>query len=351
MPASKLRNLNIASFDPLPSPQEVREEIAVTDQAAETVLKGREAVRSILDGSDSRVFLVVGPCSIHDSKAALEYAERLKQLADQVADAFVIVMRTYFEKPRTTSGWKGFINDPFLDDSFRIDEGLRRARKLLLEINTIGVPVGTEALDPVCPQYLDDLITWNAIGARTVESQTHREMASGLSTPVGIKNGTDGNIDIMLNALTSVASPHHFLGIDFSGRSSVFRTAGNSYAHGVLRGGQTPNYDSVNVSLCAKRLAEKDLRSALMIDCSHGNSNKNHELQPLVFEDCIDQIARGCQVIRGLMIESNLFAGNQKLDRAGKDLQYGVSITDACIDWQTTEEIVLSAREALLAGR
>ncbi len=349
--AEALRNLHIGSSTVLPTPNEIAAEYPLSDRAADTVMTARTELHDILNGRDNRIFIVLGPCSIHDSKAALEYAERLVQLKAELADTFVLVMRVYFEKPRTTVGWKGFINDPFLDDSFRIEEGLKRARSLLLKINELGMPVGTEALDPITPQYLDELITWSAIGARTVESQTHREMASGLSSPVGFKNGTDGNMDVMINALKSVSSAHNFLGIDKDGRCSVYKTTGNQYGHAVLRGGKTPNYDSVSVKLCEEALANAGLPANIMIDCSHGNSNKKPELQPLVFENCIQQIANGSKSIKGLMLESNLFAGNQPLNGPLSTLKYGVSVTDACIDWETTAKALQAGAEALGSRR
>jgi 3-deoxy-7-phosphoheptulonate synthase len=342
-----LRNLNIVSHQLLPTPQQVREEVPLSDRAAQTVADVRQAIVNILSGSDPRLLLVVGPCSIHDPKAAREYAQRLKGLAAEVKDVFLTVMRVYFEKPRTAVGWKGFINDPFLDDSFRIDEGLRLARKLLLEITEMGVPVGTEALDPITPQYLDELVSWTAIGARTVESQTHREMASGLSTPIGFKNGTDGSIQTAINALKAVSQSHHFLGISSEGQCSVFHTAGNKHAHIVLRGGAQPNYDSVSIALCEKALQAAGLAPNIMVDCSHGNSMRNPELQPLVLHDCVNQILEGNRSIKGLMLESNLLGGNQPFRPSLSELEYGVSITDACIDWGATEAVLRKAHASL----
>jgi 3-deoxy-7-phosphoheptulonate synthase len=288
--------------------------------------------------------VVVGPCSIHDTDTALDYARRLKVLADEISDAIVVVMRVYFEKPRTTTGWKGLINDPHLDDSFQIEEGLQKARALLLQIAELGLPTATEALDPISVQYLSDLISWYAIGARTTESQTHREMASGLSAPVGFKNGTDGSLDVAINALLSVSSPHSFLGIDPQGRCAITRTQGNRYGHVVLRGGGgKSNYDSVTVALCEQQLAAKNIPANLVVDCSHGNSNKDPALQPLVLHDCVHQILEGNRSIVGAMLESNIGWGNQKLTPDLSQLQYGVSITDACIDWPTTEKTLREA--------
>jgi len=280
----------------------------------------------------------VGPCSIHDTDAAIDYANRLKALADDVSDTLCLVMRVYFEKPRTTTGWKGLINDPHLNDSFKITEGLHVGRKLLMEIAEIGLPTATEALDPISPQYMHDLITWAAIGARTTESQTHREMASGLSSAVGFKNGTDGGLSVAINALKSVASPHRFLGVNAEGNVSVITTAGNSYSHVVLRGGDgKPNYDSVSIAMTEENLRSSGIAENIMVDCSHANSNKNHELQPLVVENVTNQILEGNKSIIGLMIESNINAGNQNITSDIKDLKYGVSITDSCMDWSTTE--------------
>ncbi|MBP9839311.1 MAG: 3-deoxy-7-phosphoheptulonate synthase, partial [Proteobacteria bacterium] len=274
----------------------------------------------------------------------------LKELAKKVEKSMFLVMRVYFAKPRTTVGWKGFINDPYLDDSFRIEDGLLKSRELLLEIANIGVASATEALDSMTPQYMDDLIAWTAIGARTTESQTHREMSSGLSTPVGFKNGTDGNVQIAINALKSVASPHHFLGINVHGQSVVIQTKGNKYGHVILRGGARPNYDSVSVAMAENELKNAKLPVNIMIDCSHGNSNKDASLQPLVLDNIVNQIGDGNKSIMGVMIESNLYFGTQELTKDLTQLEYGVSITDACIDWQTTEDVLLRADEKLQAA-
>lgn len=350
-----LENLNIESQETLITPQALKQEIPMTDKAAETVAKGREAVQNILDGKDHRIFVVVGPCSIHDLKAARDYAQRLKVLADEVSDSILVIMRVYFEKPRTTTGWKGLINDPYMNDSFKIQEGLHIGRQLLMDISEMGLPTSTEALDPISPQYLQDLIAWSAIGARTTESQTHREMASGLSSAVGFKNGTDGGLTVAINALQSVTKPHRFLGINSEGRVSIITTRGNPYSHIVLRGGDgKPNYDSVSVALCEQELKKAGIKPRIMVDCSHANSNKNHDLQPLVLENIGNQILEGNKSICGAMIESNINAGNQKIPANLDDLKYGVSVTDACIDWPTTEIALRGLRDKIkdvLPGR
>lgn len=341
-------DLNVVSQEILISPSDIKKELPLTEKASLTVTNGRETIRKILDRDDHRLIVVVGPCSIHDPAAAMDYAERLKKLAEEVSDTLYIVMRVYFEKPRTTVGWKGLINDPHINDSFKIQEGLHVGRKLLLDISELGLPTATEALDPISPQYLQDLISWSAIGARTTESQTHREMASGLSSAVGFKNGTDGSLTVAINALQSVSSPHRFLGINSDGQVSVVHTRGNPYGHIVLRGGNgKPNYDSVSVTMCEKELADSGVPTNIMVDCSHANSNKNHELQPLVMDNVANQILEGNKSIIGLMVESNIGAGNQPIPKDLKDLQYGVSITDACIDWETTEDAFRSMRSKL----
>lgn len=341
-------DLNVASNDTLITPEQLKRELPLTATALQTVSHGRQVVRDILDGRDHRVFLVVGPCSIHDLKAAHEYAERLKVLAEKVSDTLFLVMRVYFEKPRTTVGWKGLINDPYMDDSFKIQDGLHIGRKLLLELAEMGLATATEALDPISPQYLQDLISWAAIGARTTESQTHREMASGLSSAVGFKNGTDGSLTVAINALQSVSSPHRFLGINQAGGVSIVTTKGNSYGHVVLRGGNgKPNYDSVSVALCEQELGKAGIRPNIMVDCSHANSNKDPALQPLVMENVANQIVEGNQSIVGLMVESHLGWGSQSIPKNLGDLQYGVSVTDACIDWETTEKAVLNMHAKL----
>jgi 3-deoxy-7-phosphoheptulonate synthase len=342
-------NVNVKSQKVLLSPSKLKEQVPATDRALDTVIAGRQTCKNILDGTDKRLLVVVGPCSIHDPDAAMDYATRLKNVAEKVKDTMFIVMRVYFEKPRTTVGWKGLINDPHMDDSFDIEAGLKLARKILIQINELGLPAGTEALDPISPQYLGDLISWSAIGARTTESQTHREMASALSSPVGFKNGTDGSLAVAINALHSVSKSHSFLGINADGQVAVTQTKGNRYGHIVLRGGDRgPNYDSVSISLVEKELSGAGLPANIIVDCSHANSNKDHNLQPLVFHDCVHQILEGNKSIVGMMIESNIGPGNQKLTSDRSNLAYGVSITDACIDWETTEKLLTESNKKLL---
>ncbi|OGA10335.1 MAG: 3-deoxy-7-phosphoheptulonate synthase [Betaproteobacteria bacterium RIFCSPHIGHO2_12_FULL_69_13] len=342
-------DLNVVNQVRLVSPERLHDELPLSEAAKKNVLAGRDAIKRILDRADPRLFVVVGPCSIHDPQAALDYGRRLAALAKEIADTMFLVMRVYFEKPRTTVGWKGLVNDPDLDDSFHIEKGLRIARRLLLDLNELGLPCGTEALDPITPQYLADLVSWSAIGARTTESQTHREMASGLSMPVGIKNGTDGSRTVAINALLSVSQPHAFLGIDPEGRCALTYTRGNKYAHIVLRGGAAPNYDTASVTLTEQELERAGLPRSIMVDCSHGNSGKDPARQPLVFADVVHQIVEGNRSIVGAMIESNLEWGNQPLVERSK-LRYGVSITDACIDWPTTERTLREAGHKLSAA-
>ncbi|MBM4197014.1 MAG: 3-deoxy-7-phosphoheptulonate synthase [Gammaproteobacteria bacterium] len=344
----RLYNVNVVSETDLPSPAALKVELPASGAVTDFVARSRRAIQAIIDGHDPRLFVVVGPCSIHDTKAALEYAARLRALAAEVEDSLLVVMRVYFEKPRTTIGWKGLINDPDMDDSCRMEKGIRAARRLLLDLAEMGIPTATEALDPVMPQYMGELISWTAIGARTTESQTHREMASGLSTPVGFKNGTDGGLQVAVNALKSARRPHHFLGINQDGRPAVIHTRGNAYGHVVLRGGGgRPNYDSVCVRQCEQALEKAGLPARIVIDCSHGNSNKDHNLQPLVMRDCVEQVAHGNRSIIGLMLESHLDAGNQEIPADLGKLRYGVSVTDACIDWATTEAAIRDAWRAL----
>jgi 3-deoxy-7-phosphoheptulonate synthase len=348
----RLQNVNVVSSDLLATPEEVKRKLPLTQRASDTVFRSREVIRAILERRDPRLFVVVGPCSIHDVKAAREYAGRLKRLSDEVASTLVLIMRVYFEKPRTTVGWKGLINDPDLDDSFHIEKGILLARELLLYVAELGLPAGTEALDPIMPQYLSELITWTAIGARTTESQTHREMASGLSTPVGFKNGTDGSLATSINALQSVRQPHHFLGITQQGQSAVFRTRGNQHAHIVLRGGGgRVNYDAVSIALAERQLAQANLPTNIVVDCSHGNSNKDSSLQPLVAENCVTQITDGNRSIVGLMLESHLKAGNQPIPKDLATLEFGVSITDPCIGWDSTEALLLKLHRSLQTVR
>lgn len=338
-------DVNVVSQELLISPAEIKKELPLSEKALAAVSEGRETVRNILDRKDHRIFVVIGPCSIHDVDAAMDYAARLKKLSEEVGDTLYIIMRVYFEKPRTTVGWKGLINDPYLDDSFKIQEGLHIGRKLLIDVSELGLPTSTEALDPISPQYMQDLISWSAIGARTTESQTHREMASGLSSAVGFKNGTDGGLTVAINALESTANPHRFLGINSEGQVSIIHTKGNAYGHVVLRGGNDkPNYDSVSVAVCEQELEKAGLQANIMVDCSHANSNKDHKLQPLVVDNVANQIAEGNKSIIGLMIESNIGAGNQKIS---DDMEYGVSVTDKCIDWETTEKTLRDMRNKI----
>ena len=344
----EVHNTNMASQEVLVTPQSLWDALPMSEAVKRTVADSRSVIQDILEKKDPRLFVVVGPCSIHDTEAAMDYARRLRDLAEELSDTLYIVMRVYFEKPRTTVGWKGLINDPHLDDSFKIEEGLHIGRKLLIDILELGLPTSTEALDPISPQYLQDLISWSAIGARTTESQTHREMASGLSSAVGFKNGTDGGLTVATNALQSVAKPHRFLGINRQGQVSVFTTKGNPYGHIVLRGGSSgPNYDSVHITLCEEALAKAGVPVNIVVDCSHANSNKQPELQPLVVDNVANQILEGNQSIVGLMIESNLKAGNQPIPDNLNDLEYGVSVTDGCIDWETTEQCLRRTRDKL----
>ena len=339
-------DLNVLSEETLISPEQLKQRVPASDKALATVAGGRIAIKRILQRQDPRLFIIVGPCSIHDTNAAMDYASKLKALADEVGDTLLLVMRVYFEKPRTTTGWKGLINDPLMNDSFDITEGLTRGRQLLVDLAELGLPTSTEALDPVTPQYLQELIAWSAIGARTTESQTHREMASGLSSAVGFKNGTDGGLEVAINALQSVSAPHRFLGINHQGGVSVIHTRGNAHAHIVLRGGGgRPNYDSVSINICEQQLLKAGIPANIMVDCSHANSNKDPALQPLVMTNVGNQIVEGNQSIVGLMVESNLEWGNQSIPADLADLKYGVSVTDACVDWATTENMILELRD------
>ena len=336
---NNLSDVNIVSESVLITPRQLHQSVPCPTTASEFVYESRRTIENILSRQDPRLLVVAGPCSIHDIDAAMEYARRLKAEHDKHKDTLYIVMRVYFEKPRTTVGWKGFVNDPDLNDSFHIEKGLQKARQLLVSLAELGIPAGTEALDPISPQYLSDLFSWTAIGARTSESQTHREMSSGLSTPVGFKNGTDGSLDIAINALKSASSPHRFLGINGDGQVTRLTTSGNKYGHVILRGGSEPNYDSVSVAVAEKALNDAKLSPSLIVDCSHANSHKDHTLQPLVADNVTKQIVEGNQSIIGLMLESHLHDGNQKLGKDPQDLKYGVSITDACINWDTTEQL------------
>ncbi len=343
-----IENVNVTDFDPMPSPEEIHLRVPLSGNATQTVMQSREALRNILDRKDHRLFAVVGPCSIHDPVAGLDYARRLKALADEIGDTLLLVMRVYFEKPRTTTGWKGYINDPDMDDSFQVNKGMEKARAFLRDVAELGLPAATEALDPISPQYLGDLIAWTAIGARTAESQTHREMSSGLSTPVGFKNGTNGDVSIAINAILSASRPHNFLGINGEGKTSIVRTSGNPYGHLVLRGGDgRPNYDTVSVRIAEQALVKAKLPPNIVVDCSHANSYKNPELQPLVMSDIVNQVRYGNRSLVGVMIESNLFAGNQPIPEDLAQLKYGCSVTDACVDWETTEQMLREAANQL----
>jgi 3-deoxy-7-phosphoheptulonate synthase len=351
----RLSDLNIDDYQVVVTPTELKKELPLPESVRELVANSRQTVKDILDGKDDRLFAVVGPCSIHDTELALEYGKRLKALADEVSEQIFIIMRVYFEKPRTTVGWKGLINDPHLNGSFEIEDGLRKARKLLIDLSEIGLPLATEALDPISPQYLQDTITWTAIGARTTESQTHREMSSGLSSPVGFKNGTDGSLDVAVNAMKSVVSGHAFLGINPQGQVAITKTKGNQYGHVVLRGGGgKPNYDSVSIALCEQALEKAKLPTNIVVDCSHANSNKDHNVQPLVLDDIAHQIKDGNRSICGVMIESNINEGNQSIPDDLSQLKYGVSVTDACISWESTVKSLNKMASTLtghLAGR
>jgi len=344
----KTNNLKIAAITPIIAPAELRQVFPLSDHDREFVNTSRERVKDIIHRRDPRLMMVVGPCSIHDPLAAIEYARRLALLSRKVEDHLLLVMRTYFEKPRTTIGWKGLINDPDMDNSHLISKGLGIARGLLLKITSLKVPVATEMLDPITPEYVADMISWGAIGARTTESQTHREMSSGLSFPVGFKNGTDGNLQIAMDAMKAVQHPHSFLGINREGRTSIIQTCGNPDVHIVLRGGsRRANYTPEDIAATEESLKKNGLHPTIMVDCSHGNSNKDYQKQPEVLENVIQQVVDGNVSISGVMIESNLEAGNQKIPADLNQLKYGVSITDACIDWDTTERIILDAHDRL----
>ena len=347
----KTSDLHVVETCPLLAPVEVKAELPITNAIAKVVSDARARIRNILNGSDRRLLVVVGPCSIHDVKAAQEYAEKLAQFRDQVSDALEIVMRVYFEKPRTTVGWKGLINDPHLNGTFDINYGIQMARGLLLDVAKLGLPSATELLDPIVPQYLADLISWTAIGARTTESQTHREMSSGLSMPVGFKNGTDGGIDVAINALLSARQPHRFLGVNNDGRASIVTTTGNPDGHIVLRGGkQGPNYDHAHVEAIANRLRDRQLAPYMMIDCSHDNSGQDYKNQPIVLQDICEQVRDGSESIVGIMLESHLNRGKQPLKDLAK-LEYGKSITDGCINFETTTEVLTDLANAVRSGR
>jgi 3-deoxy-7-phosphoheptulonate synthase len=342
-------DIHVSSNVPLPSPADLLQRLPVSEAIADFIVQSRRAIREVIFGNDPRLLVVAGPCSIHDTAAGLEYAGRFAALADQVKDQMLLVMRVYFEKPRTTVGWKGLIMDPRLDGSNRIEEGLSQARRFLLDVLKLGIPTATELLDPITPQYIADLICWSAIGARTTESQTHRQMASGLSMPLGFKNGTLGNLEPAINAIRAATAPQTFLGVGMDGRASAVTTTGNPDCHIILRGGESgPNYERDHIVRTCEMLTTHGLRPAIMIDASHGNCSKDHNLMPAVFKNIVTQRCAGDSSIIGAMLESNLVAGAQKFPpSAGGDLRYGQSITDACIDWETTRSLILEAADRL----
>lgn len=341
-------NIHIQSEQVLITPAELKKLIPASDQVDHFIAQSRQTISNIVHKKDHRLLVICGPCSIHDIDAAKEYATKLKALNEQYKDTLYIVMRVYFEKPRTTVGWKGLINDPHMDDSFDIESGLKQARELLLWISELGLPIATEALDPISPQYIGDLFSWAAIGARTTESQTHREMASGLSMPVGFKNGTDGSLSTAVNAMQAASSGHRFMGINQQGQSALLHTSGNKDGHVILRGGGgKPNYDSLNISLAENALEKANVEEILIVDCSHANSHKDYTLQPLVANDVFHQIIKGNKSIIGIMLESHLNEGNQDAELPKNELKYGVSITDACINWDTTYQLLAEAANLL----
>lgn len=336
-----LNNVHIVDEQVLITPQSLKKKFLLNTELEKQIAKSRHIISNIISGKDHRLLIVCGPCSVHDPESAISYAKKLKSIADKLQSQLYIVMRVYFEKPRTTIGWKGLINDPYMDNSFDMEAGLHIARKLLIELLKIGLPLAKEALDPNTPQYLGDLFSWSAIGARTTESQIHREMASGLSMPVGFKNGTDGNLGTAINAMCAAAMPHRFVGINQKGQVSLLKTKGNPDGHIILRGGKSPNYSPEDVAQCEKEMIQSNLRPALMIDCSHGNSNKNYLRQPDVAKSVILQIENGNRSIIGLMLESNINEGNQSAEQPKSDMLYGVSVTDACINWKTTKKLLI----------
>lgn len=343
-------DLRITGIQEVIPPAQLHEELPITDQASETVFTARKATQNILNKEDDRLVVIIGPCSIHDPKAAREYATRLKPLIESLKDDLHIIMRVYFEKPRSVVGWKGLINDPYLDGSFKINDGLHIARKLLLDLAEMGVPAATEYLDLISPQYISDLVSWGAIGARTTESQAHRELASGLSCPVGFKNATDGGLQIAVDACLSASKPHHFMSLTKAGHSAIFSTTGNPDCHVILRGGKTPNYDAKSVNDAAEVIGRSGQAVKLMIDCSHANSGKNHVQQEVVCRDVAQQVANGDKRIIGVMLESNLIAGRQNAE-GSKELVYGQSITDACMAWDNSEQLLAELAEAVRQRR
>lgn len=344
----RTNNLNVSGVTPLIAPADLKQVFPLSEEAAVFVAQARQQVKDILWNRDPRMMVVVGPCSIHDPEAALDYAARLAKLGNELKNQLFIVMRVYFEKPRTTIGWKGLINDPDLNGTHQISKGLGIARSLLLNITAMGLPVATEMLDPITPQYMSDTITWGAIGARTTESQTHREMSSGLSFPIGFKNGTDGNLQIAIDAMGAACHPHSFLGINREGRTSIVRTTGNPDVHIVLRGGNNkPNYKKEDIAGVLKKLEQAEIKTSIMVDCSHANSFKDHTRQEEVLVDVMSQVAAGNNSIGSLMIESFLKEGNQKMAKTLEELEYGVSITDKCVNWETTDRMLRHAHDAL----
>ncbi|MCA5350904.1 3-deoxy-7-phosphoheptulonate synthase AroF [Klebsiella pneumoniae] len=340
MQKDALNNVHITDEHVLMTPEQLKAEFPLSVEQEAQIAHARQTISDIIAGRDPRLLVVCGPCSIHDPEAAIEYARRFKALAAEVSDSLYLVMRVYFEKPRTTVGWKGLINDPHMDGSFDVEGGLKIARRLLVELVNMGLPLATEALDTNSPQYLGDLFSWSAIGARTTESQTHREMASGLSMPVGFKNGTDGSLATAINAMRAAAMPHRFVGINQAGQVCLLQTQGNPNGHVILRGGKAPNYGPEDVAKCEKEMAQAGLKPSLMVDCSHGNSNKDFRRQPAVAESVVAQIKDGNRSIIGLMIESNIHEGNQSSEQPREAMKYGVSVTDACISWETTEALL-----------
>ena len=346
----KTDDLRIIETQELSTPEDVRQELPITDLSAKTILNSRKVIEDILNGKDDRIFVVIGPCSIHDPIAAMDYAKKLNKISQEVSENLFIIMRVYFEKPRTTVGWKGLINDPMLDGSFEINKGIRIGRKLLLDIVDLEIPTGTEYLDLISPQYIADIISWGAIGARTTESQCHRELSSGLSCPVGFKNGTDGNLQITIDAIKAASGAHHFLSVTKEGNSAIFSTSGNPYCHTILRGGSNKvNYDEKSIDDVSARLDKANLPQQIVVDCSHANSLKDHKKQMVVVDNLAGQLSNGEKRIKGLMIESNLVEGNQNIN--DPDLVYGKSVTDACIGWVDTEKALYALSDAIKKRR
>ncbi|UAJ65012.1 3-deoxy-7-phosphoheptulonate synthase [Candidatus Schneideria nysicola] len=347
MQKDEINNIHISNEKIMITPEELKQQFSLNNEEQKIIADSRKTIANIIHGKDKRLLTICGPCSIHDVDAALDYAKRLKELSDKIGDQFYIVMRVYFEKPRTTIGWKGLINDPYMDGSFDVESGLKIARSLLLDLVRLGLPLATEALDPNSPQYIGDLFSWSAIGARTTESQTHREMASGLSMPIGFKNGTDGSLATAINAMHAASMAHRFMGINQSGQVCLLQTQGNPDGHIILRGGKKPNYHPEDIMYCEKQMLKAGLPTALMIDCNHGNSNKDYRRQYDVAKSIMSQIKNGNRSIIGLMLESNIYAGNQSADLPRNKMRYGVSITDPCIDWETTNQILCELYDEL----